>query len=569
MQLKDLERDGFVERFQDLASPFNIHDLYCEFAKQVAEGLGVVYTRFDDFWELFEEDSSNLTFRRSLCICNSVVKELPGATLPRRELWNVKVLKLDLCSELESLDLRWFKELRSLELRGCLSLKGIVGPEHLRHLKFIRWIPSQNLELVAAFSQASHAGFEQAFVNLDARLFAITPLLDLQGGYEAWRTADMPCLLNLEEVRRRGCIVFRDFSRVPRQFTLGATYGCKGLDIAKFSGSEISEIQETGSLRPVQCGDDVRHLTNMHRLLDPQEWLQRGYILHRYSSKFGIHSVTFSSICISSESMIELPSQKSFASVTKLEITKCKRLQSLSDVEYLPALESLVISQCSNLESLPGFSTAAALRHLTIRDFRRGPKFQFLSELCKPVPDPDKKVMKRPVYNFQNLVELNLDSCVGLDGLQQWGPLPALESLLIKDCNTITQLPNLRMSSKLSSVTVLNCGKLDIIGRVQAIRVVRIEGCGHEKSTIFSSVENLCQELKNVFSGYVVSEFGGYGVIDELTKWLSAAGAKWHCLDVFTGFDFSKFRFTGSTLDSFNSLMEQWASPYRGVDTEF
>ena len=137
MQLKDLERDGFVERFQDLASPFNIHDLYCEFAKLVPEGLSVVDKDFDDlkdfdFWEDSVEYTSKSTFMKSLCICNSEVIELPGATLPlRRGLWNVKVLKLDLCSELESLDLWWFKELRSLELRGCLSLKAIEGLEHL------------------------------------------------------------------------------------------------------------------------------------------------------------------------------------------------------------------------------------------------------------------------------------------------------------------------------------------------------------------------------------------------------------------------------------------------------
>ena len=73
-----------------------------------------------------------------------------------------------------------------------------------------------------------------------------------------------------------------------------------------------------------------------------------------------------------------------------------------------------------------------------------------------------------------------------------------------------------------------------------------------------------------MLSGYVVSEFRGNGVI-ELTGWLKAAEAKtWYCLDMFTGFDFPKFRFTGSTLDLLNIsiLMARLASPYREVDSD-
>lgn len=110
-----------------------------------------------------------------------------------------------------------------------------------------------------------------------------------------------------------------------------------------------------------------------------------------------------------------------------------------------------MISQCDKLERLPNLSSATALTHLTIRDFRQGSKFQFLSYLSRLVHDC-KKVWRPPTYNFKNVVELNLDGGGGLGGQHNLGPLPMLESLLIKDCNTITELPDLRRSSKLSKV---------------------------------------------------------------------------------------------------------------------
>ena len=72
---------------------------------------------------------------------------------------------------------------------------------------------------------------------------------------------------------------------------------------------------------------------------------------------------------------------------------------------------------------------------------------------------------------------MTFDGCVGLGGLYHWGPLPALESLLIKDCHSVTQLPDLRSSPKLSSVIVMNCGELKEVvdlHSAKALRVLRV-----------------------------------------------------------------------------------------------
>ena len=99
---------------------------------------------------------------------------------------------------------------------------------------------------------------------------------------------------------------------------------------------------------------------------------------------------------------------------------KCRGLQSLSNITYLPALETLVISECEELENLPDLRTATGLKHLTIRGFRQGPKFEFLSYLCLAVCGYAKT--KRPaMYNFKNLVKLTFGGCVGLGGLYHWG----------------------------------------------------------------------------------------------------------------------------------------------------
>lgn len=159
MQLKDLERDGLVERWQGMASPIGMHELYCEFAKaEVAKG-----DEFDNQQYLYHEDKEIpalmewvplkncfLPLRR-IHIYGGGFSELSKEML--QYVVNVEVLKLDFCFELESLDVGCLKNLRSLELRGCFSLQMVRGLELLNYLKFFRWNTCRNLTGVVDFPQ--------------------------------------------------------------------------------------------------------------------------------------------------------------------------------------------------------------------------------------------------------------------------------------------------------------------------------------------------------------------------------------------------------------------------------
>jgi hypothetical protein len=159
-----------------------------------------------------------------------------------------------------------------------------------------------------------------------------------------------------------------------------------------------------------------------------------------------------------------------------------------------------------------------------------------------------------PCFIYKSLVELSFDNCVGLGGLEHWGPLAALESLVINNCSTITQLPNLQNSPRLSTVIVMNCERFREVlnlGFGGGLRVVRIEGCGNEKLTNFSSREKLCLGLEKV-----LPDRTGYS---QLFTWLERGGIDSHHLDMFSGFDFQPFQFTGPALEKFNLLVKQWA----------
>lgn len=131
-----------MERWKDLDSPLGMHELYCEFVK-VEVGKE---DNFDTQIYLYQEDGCRVPplKRRFPChnyfplrrihIYNSGIREL--STRELRFMLNVEVLKLDFRFELESLDLRCLKSLRSLELRGCFLLQMVEGLEDLQHPKF-------------------------------------------------------------------------------------------------------------------------------------------------------------------------------------------------------------------------------------------------------------------------------------------------------------------------------------------------------------------------------------------------------------------------------------------------
>lgn len=255
MQMEELERDGLVEKWQGLASPFNMHELYFEFAKKE------VVENFTNHYLYYEggpghESIKRFFFRmswfqgqetRRVHIYKSGVTELSLGLLEDRSR-NIEVLKLDFCFQLVSLDLRCLRRLRSLELRGCLLLQEIKGLEDLECLEFIRWIPLQNFELLDEIRE----GFYDHEVS---RMENMVHLEDSDSDEYAHQRFNR--LLNRKEVLRRGCELFRYFSKFPLEFTLGLMYGSKGLDALDDEfrvvyGSKHSETRDTGSLRPAQ-----------------------------------------------------------------------------------------------------------------------------------------------------------------------------------------------------------------------------------------------------------------------------------------------------------------------------
>jgi hypothetical protein len=217
MQLKDLQRDGLIERWEYLTSPFGMHELYAEFAKAEA----AKEENSNNQLYLFHEGGNDVPaiMRRSphhncwplrrVHSFNGGFRKLSSEEL--RYMVNVEVLKLDFCFELKSLDLRCLKSLRSLEIRGCFDLQSVEGLEDLKYLKFFRWntcrIPrvaldlSQTVEIVEIYGSKESEGTAIGSFEGCSGLLELT--LSRHPSLEA--VPDLHKLHKLEKVDFSGC----------------------------------------------------------------------------------------------------------------------------------------------------------------------------------------------------------------------------------------------------------------------------------------------------------------------------------------------------------------------------
>jgi hypothetical protein len=431
----------------------------------------------------------------------------------------LKVLDLSYCSKLEYL--RDFDSMRSLQI---LNLNDCVSLETMPNLSQSPLLEVLNLQGCIKLRALTEMTTDNVVIDIS----------------KCWNLRKIPILNDL-------AILELDVSigRYERlKLTCQRYGGSERLD--QYSQSDVYSRKDSvpGCCSKREAMGFWFNRPNYFPLLDWEEWFKRGYHSCVNPTVIGTF-VKISSISITCDTVTRFPYSAFFSGLSRLEITKCKRLRDLSGIEYLPTLENLVISECEELENLPVLSTATALKHLTIRGFRQGPKFQFLSYLCQAV-SPHAKIKRPPVYNFTNLVELTFDGCVGLGGLYHWGPLPALESLLIKDCHSVSQLPDLRSSPKLSSVIVMNCGELKEVvdlHSAKALRVLRVEGCNrnHEDSTSISSRDRVCRELEDALRRSFFWELEGdlrSPVIRQMIRWLHETQEDSQHLDIFSGFDF-------------------------------
>jgi hypothetical protein len=107
-----------------------------------------------------------------------------------------------------------------------------------------------------------------------------------------------------------------------------------------------------------------------------------------------------------------------------------------------------------------------------------------------------------PCFIYKSLVELSFDNCVGLGGLEHWGPLAALESLVINNCSTITQLPNLQNSPRLSNVIVMNCERFREVLKGAVMKSSRISQVGKNCAWDWRKCYLIEQDILNCLIGW-------------------------------------------------------------------
>ncbi|KAG0624136.1 hypothetical protein M758_3G226900 [Ceratodon purpureus] len=529
--LEVLCRDGLVERWECLASPFGMHELYTEFAKAEASKE----ENSDKQFYLYHEDGldvpaimqmvplHNYWPMRRVHSYNGGFSKLSSEEL--QYMVNVEVLKLEFCFELVSLDLQCLKSLRSLELRGCFDLRMVKGLNDLKHLKFFRWNTCRLSGVaVGSFPQTLESleiyGSKQSEVPAIGSWEECEKLLELTLSHHPLLAAvpNMCNLRNLVKMDFQGCCSIEELQGFEGLIHIKHLnlQNCKKLRYCFFLESKVNiesvnlegcesmqlpevwDLTELIRLRSINIGGllvlrelvfNSPHLEELGVIgckdlrtvvLNEDSWICLNQLNKDYAGTtrewtFGFRRFasrnSFQGYTSLDKSLTcsTLDLSKSLDDIGPLRKSRLNGCDStLIDLENPRFLNEVDLSGCRMLEDLGDLSPFMALQKLYLRDCA---ELSSLRNLTSP-----------------RLELLDLSGCGKLKDLGDLSPSMALQKLYLVDCASLSSLQNLA-SPYLEILDLSRCHKLEDLGDLSPLRALqqlRLPWCAS-----LSSLQNL------------------------------------------------------------------------------
>ncbi|CAN1766739.1 Disease resistance protein L6 [Linum perenne] len=517
---------------------------------------------------------------------NVVILEIQGCVLTDDwGGWNrvkvahkLKVINVRGCRGLNRIpDFSQCTRLESIDLTGCLGLKGELNISNFRNLKVVRL---QETDITLSGDMGKLQKLQETDITLAGDMRKLQKLQEIKTGKLGWGAEEVPVLptslkrLAISSPRVPNLLELKDLEEL----------SFENCDEAPEIPGDIWQLQKLKTLKMVNCNcegsllsnqdgalpssltcliiDWSRGLTRLPNLANLSNLMELRLIQFRASEIHGLGKLRVLEALEISESMSldhlhglenlvhlkeltlkscglqALPNLSNLIKLHKLVIVKCPLLYKIQDLGELKlSLLHLEVSCCDLLADLDGLESMEALESLTLESTTLSPcighdrlSMLTLTEdedappVCRQYLNPHKPF---PDLSRQNLKQLCIAGWKQLPEVIELGRLRSLRSLEMKACMSLRRLPNLSDLDNLETLDVSGCIRLvDVTGleKLESLQKLNMSNCWSiEELPDISGMKSLddlnvseCIKLKKVI---------GLEKLESLTV-LSMAGCK-------------------------------------------
>ncbi|KAH9289011.1 hypothetical protein KI387_033128, partial [Taxus chinensis] len=386
--------------------------------------------------------------RITIVKCNNLKRLFRISDLPKLVELNISdccELEFELClvglNCLKGITIDRCGKLNGLELKGCKNLKTVSGMEYLEGITIIAIHDCPELEVLPLLQGLS--SLEKIAIDRCGKLNG----LELKGCKKLKTVSEMEYLEGI---------------------TILAIHDCPELEV-------LPLLQGLSSLKRIaidRCGKlNGLELKGCKKLktVSGMEYLEGITII-------AIHDCPELEVLplLQGLSSLERIAIDRCGKLNGLELKGCKKLKTVSGMEYLEGIAIVVIHDCPELEVLPRLDGCGNLKFLELEDCKKLKRLSVMSDLAK-------------------LTVLNIRKCRDLEELSNLAHLSCLERITIVKCKKLRRVLGMSGLAKLVVVNINQCPELVGLSHtgLNCLTSIKFDRCGKLKSFELNGCEML------------------------------------------------------------------------------
>ncbi|CAN1270344.1 Disease resistance protein L6 [Linum perenne] len=435
---------------------------------------------------------------------NVVILEIQGCVLTDDwGGWNrvkvahkLKVINVRGCRGLNRIpDFSQCTRLESIDLTGCLGLKGELNISNFRNLKVVRL---QETDITLSGDMGKLQKLQEIKTETDITLAGdmrkLQKLQEIKTGKLGWGAEEVPVLPtslkrlaissprvpNLLELKDLEELSFENCDEAPE--IPGDIWQLQKLKTLKMVNSNLSNLME---LRLIQFRASEIHGLGKLRVLEALEISESMSLDHLHGLENLVH---LKELTLKSCGLQALPNLSNLIKLHKLVIVKCPLLYKIQDLGELKlSLLHLEVSCCDLLADLDGLESMEALESLTLESTTLSPcighdrlsMLTLTEDEWKQLPEVIELGRLRSLRSLE-MKTLDVSGCIRLVDVTGLEKLESLQKLNMSNCWSIEELPDISGMKSLDDLNVSECIKLKkVIGleKLESLTVLSMAGC--------------------------------------------------------------------------------------------
>ncbi|CAN1270357.1 Disease resistance protein L6 [Linum perenne] len=393
---------------------------------------------------------------------NVVILEIQGCVLTDDwGGWNrvkvahkLKVINVRGCRGLNRIpDFSQCTRLESIDLTGCLGLKGELNISNFRNLKVVRL---QETDITLSGDMGKLQKLQEIKTETDITLAGdmrkLQKLQEIKTGKLGWGAEEVPVLPT--SLKRLAISSPRD-GALPSSLTCLIIDWSRGLTRLP----NLANLSNLMELRLIQFRASEIHGLGKLRVLEALEISESMSLDHLHGLENLVH---LKELTLKSCGLQALPNLSNLIKLHKLVIVKCPLLYKIQDLGELKlSLLHLEVSCCDLLADLDGLESMEALESLTLESTTLSPCIGHdrLSMLTL-TEDEDAPPELPDISGMKSLDDLNVSECIKLKKVIGLEKLESLTVLSMAGCKSIKKLPDMSQLKVLFEIDLKGCTKL-------------------------------------------------------------------------------------------------------------